>query len=542
MMLKMIIADDEEIVREGLSSVIPWHDYGVEIIGLAEDGEEAYRMCQELKPDILCTDIRMPLMDGLGLAYKLKEEENSSIRIILVSGVQDFEYAKTALRVEAEAYILKPVKIQEITEVIQKVVTSIELERSSRSNHEQLRKQLQDSMPVLREKLLAQLISGHYAHEATALEKAEFYHIPYTAGDAMAVGVLQLDDLSHALQTFSEENIQLIFFAIHNVVEELIRTVEGGFLFTNTLENELVIFFNEKMLASSRFVELSEEITRCVKQYVKVSVSIGIGSEVRSLTQLSLSYQEAKSALQYTFFSGKGSIVTIDDVDQLHHAKNENYMHLYSLEKQLMIMLKLGDTNGVKELSHKLFEEVILPSGQRVDQVYYLCTELVFHLARTFHELDESFEHIVSSSISDVLQMLEGMRNIDTLRAYLESMLLDISAYFNNKHHSKNQKVVYKIKQHIEKHYMNNITIQSLAEEVYLSPTYMCQIFKKENHDTIIEYLTKVRVEKAKELMKSPDLKLFEIAEMVGFENATYFTTVFKKLTGILPGKYRETL
>ncbi|WP_028611583.1 response regulator [Paenibacillus harenae] len=538
-MLTMIIADDEDIVREGLSLVIPWSDYGIEIVGLADNGVTAYELCRELQPDILCTDIRMPMMDGLEVAQKLLEDA-SGTRVILISGVQDFEYAKTALSLEAEAYVLKPVKIPELIEVIQKVTHNIQMERSRVQTTERLRKQLQDSLPALRERLLVQLISGYYSNEYEAYEKASYYHVPFQKGEPVIVGLLQLDDYKTTLEAYNEEKKQLLFFAIHNVVSELLGVADSGFAFANTLENELVILFNCKSIQGNRHMILCDEIVKCIGQFVKVSVSIGMGSAVTSILDLSRSYQEARSAIQYTFFSGKSSVITIDDLDQNLETR-EHYRHIYQIENQLLTMLKLGDTDRVISLSDTMFNDVIL-SNMSVEQVYNLCTEFIFHLARNLHELDESYEAIIGTSLNETLEQIKGIGNIDTLRVYIANLLSITSTYFFKKHHSKNQKIVNKIKMYIETNYMENITIQQLAEEVYLSPKYMCQIFKKKNNETIIEHLTKLRVEKAKILMKSPDLKLFEIAEMVGFENATYFTTVFKKLTGMIPGKFRESL
>ncbi|KGE18783.1 response regulator [Paenibacillus wynnii] len=538
-MLTMIIADDEDIVREGLSQIIPWEDHGIEIVGLADNGKEAYRLCKELKPDILCTDIRMPMMDGLEVAQRLLDDK-SSTRVILISGVQDFEYAKAALSLEAEAYVLKPVKIPELIEVIQKVTNHIQMERNSAQVMERLRLQLQDSMPALRERLLVQLISGFFTNENEAYEKAAYYNIDIPKGEAVLVGLLQLDDYKKTLEAYNEENKQLLFFAIHNVISELLSVANSGVAFANTLENELVILFKGNPVHGNKPIILCEEIIRCVQKFVKVSVSIGLGSPVTNILHLSRSYQEARSTIQYTFFSGRGSVVTADDVDQ-NLETEEHYSYIYQIENQLFTLLKLGDTKGVVELTEKMFKEVLLPI-MNVEQVHNLCAEFVFHLARTVHKLEESIDTIIGMSLNDILKRIEGIGDIEDLQVYITSLLSGMTDFFFHKHNSKNQKIVQKIKSYIEQHYMENVTIQLLAEEVYLSPTYMCQIFKKENNETIIEHLTQVRVEKAKVLMKSPDLKLFEIAEMVGFENATYFTTVFKKLTGIIPGKYRETL
>lgn len=539
-MITMVIADDEELIRDGLNSIIDWSEFGIEVVGLAEEGREAYELCMKLKPDILCTDIRMPIMDGLELSQKLRDA-GSTAKIVIISGIQDFHYAKTALSMHAEAYVLKPVKLHEINEVFGQVVSKINRERDSEAMHLKVHQQLQDSIPALREKLLIQLLSRYYTNESEIYDKISYYQIPLQPGEFAAIGLIKIDDFERAIQHYNEENKQLLFFAIHNVVEEILMNASAGFAFTNTMDNELIVIFNEKSLSGQKYMDLAEEIIRCIRQYVKVSASMGIGSSVGSVLQLSYSYQEAKEALQHTFFTGKESVVTIHDIAH-NKVESERHIHLYELEKQLIQQLKLGDAEGVASILNKLFDDIILPNSAQVEQVYYRGAELIFQLARPLHEADESYEAILGKSTIELVQMIQNTKDIGSLRSLMTDIIGDIARYMQNKQNSKSQRVIVRIKQYMDKHYMNNITIQLLAEEVFLSPTYMCQIFKQETGETIIEFLTKVRIEKAKELLKSPDLKIFVIAEMIGFENATYFTTVFKKITGVLPGKYRESL
>jgi two-component system response regulator YesN len=212
-MLKMIIADDEFIVRDGLSSIIPWNEYGIEVIAEAADGQEAYELCMQLKPDILFTDIRMPLMDGLEVAMKLKETE-SDIRIIIISGVQDFNYAKIALNINAEGYILKPVKLDELKDVVKKVAGSILEERGKAVELQNLKDQLYENMPAVREKFLRNLISGLYQEEQFIQSKLDYFNIPLKPDEGVTVAVLQIDDFGRMTDGSPEEDRQLLSFSV----------------------------------------------------------------------------------------------------------------------------------------------------------------------------------------------------------------------------------------------------------------------------------------------------------------------------------------
>lgn len=241
-MLTMIIADDEPFIRRSLIHGFKWQEeFGLEVIGEAADGEEAYELCMKHTPDILFTDIMMPFLNGLQVAEKLKAA-GCLTKIIIISGAQDFSYAQSAMKVNAEGYILKPVKLGEVKDIFHKVIARIHHERDNQLNLNQLKKQLHDNMPLIREKFLQNLIAGLYRNEGEIWEKVDYFTLPFKRNDPLSVGVLQLDDYGAAVDKFTEEYKQLLYFSIQNIMSECLNSHPCGIGFVAS-ENEFIMIF-----------------------------------------------------------------------------------------------------------------------------------------------------------------------------------------------------------------------------------------------------------------------------------------------------------
>lgn len=538
-MLKMIIADDEQIVRNGLKKIFPWEEFGIEIIAEAVNGQEALELCTQLRPDILFTDIRMPLMDGLEVAIKLREQ-GSEIKIIILSGAQDFNFAKTALSINAEGYILKPIKVNELKDVIKKVIRNISMEKNKEQKMEQLMKQLQENMLIIREKFLRNLIAGFYSSEQEVRDKLEYFKISLEPEESVIVTVVQIDDYNQMIERYSEEDKQLLSFSVNNVLDETVKNYNCGFSFSIN-ENEFIIIFNPKGRNNKKCIDICEEISAYINRFLDLSVSIGIGHPVNQILQLSSSYKSAKVVMQYRFYSGKGSILSIADINNITDNKNmktSEYPNLYEAENKLINHVQLGDSIAVAGIINEIFEFFCSDEKVSADYIHYFCVEIISYASRAIFELGENVDNIIAKR-SVILDEVYRMENVFDLQNYLVSLFSEIAAYFSKKHRQKNRKVIERIKKIIEQRYMDDIDVRTISNEVYLSPNYISLMYKKETGESIIEYLTRIRMEIAKELLKTTDLKVSEISERVGYESPYYFSVVFKKHTGIHPLKYR---
>ncbi len=534
-MFKMIIADDEALVREGLKEIPLWEEYAIEVIAEAANGQKAYELCLKHKPDILFTDIRMPFMDGLEVATKLKED-GLDIKIILYSGIQDFSYAQTALNVSVEAYILKPLKKDELREALQKVTERILKERDHELRFQRLKQLLRENIGVAREKFLRNLVLGLYKKEIEILQKLEYFSLPFNMNEPITVAVMEIDDYSSVTEKMSEESKQLLCFSITNIADELIGNYSSGISFFKD-ENEVIILCKRQGLAEEQDNKLFLEISSCLKEYLQITVSIGIGYIAYNMLDIHSSYSSAATALQYKFYTGKDSINYISDIATDH--KESSQTDLYDLQMRLMSAMKLGNIGGVEKMVKEILDQLATDKKNHIEQIQGICSEIIFISSRGLYEMGERLEEIVGPR-STILEEIYRAESIYDLKDVMSVIFNKIAQYNAQKYTQKNKKVITEIKAIIEKNYMYNISVNRISEMIHLTPNYISLIFKQETNETITDYVTKVRVEKAMELLKSSDLKVLDVSEMVGYEDPSYFSRVFKKHTGVFPQRYRS--
>ncbi|RAU92349.1 response regulator [Paenibacillus sp. YN15] len=535
MIWKMIIADDEMNVREGLREVVDWAAMGIEVIALAANGQEAYDLCIAHKPDILLTDIRMPMFDGLEVSARLKEA-TPLLRIIIISGIQDFHYVKTALKLEADGYLLKPIKLDELTETVSQVVASMEAERARKLQVERMEQNLKESMPVLKEKFMADLLTGIFKNREEISRKLAFFHIPLEETGAWKIALLQMDDYEQAVELYSEKYRNLLGFSVRNIMDDILKSRKNGVAVT-LKEDEYAVLFSSSDTEDSKIPDICQEMIQSIAAYLKIPMSAGIGNRVNDLAELYLSCQEARSAVEYKFFTGRGSLVDIRDIGSARMALDVSSM--YDGQAKVIQMMRLGDTETVRnkagEILSALRSNRSLPAGY----VQSICVELVTLASKAFLELGEEVE-TTGLSLPNMIQDIYRQDNAADLTELVLDFLEQMTLYMAKRHKNKNSATIKKIKDLIAAKYMENLTVARISEEIFLSPNYISLVFKKETGESVTEYLTKVRMEAAKELLLDKDLKILDISEMVGYENATYFSTVFKKHTGLHPQKYRS--
>ena len=535
-MYTMVIADDEYIVRNGLISVIDWNELGIEIIGEAVNGEEALKLCLELKPDILFTDIRMPLMDGLEVAACLKEQ-NNEIKIIIISGIEDFNYAKTALDIKAEGYILKPVDIDELLGVVKKVINIIQLERNRESKLNQLQIQLKENLPIARDKFLYNVIKGTYNNNFKLQERMKYLNLPFEVSESFVVGVLRVDEYTKDSQFNNEESLHIVDFSILNIVSELLSTQNAG-VCINAEQNEFFIVFNQTSILNEIYVEICEEILAVIQKFLLVSCSIGVGKIVEGFEHLSVSYKQAATAIEHRFYTGRNAIINITDIEAGNPSNSVNESDLFNIESQIVNAVKLGNTSQVMDNLNLIFKHITIETKPPVEYVQMIYAELITLMARTLYESNENMEKIVGPT-SNIIANVFKMKDIFALNQFVNRVFLQLAENFSEKYLQLKDKTIYHIKEIIQNRYMDNISVSSIAKEIYLTPNYISQIFKQYTGQTLTEYITYIRMEQAKKLLKTTDLKILDIAERVGYQNTNYFSTVFKKYTNVYPQKYR---
>lgn len=535
-MYKMIIADDESMVRSALIDKLNWNELQIEIIGAASDGEEAYEMVLALKPDILLTDIRMPHLDGLELSAKLRDDL-PDLKIIIVSGYSDFTYAKTALELDITDYILKPIEVKKLTQVIRKVLSELNKEKDINLYIEDLKSHMSDFRILAIDKFIINLLLGAPINKEQLFRKCQYLELPFDLNEQISVAVIEPDTFNEISQNLSEEDLQLLIFSIHNISVEIIHNYEAG-LCVQLNDTQIVIIFKAFIHKQDLQLELCRQIQQATRKYLKHTVSAGIGYPVDDISQIQTGYTYALRALQYRFYTGKESINFIDDFDTPMDCDDLDAIRVSALETNLYDAIQLGDIEQVKEIVDR-FHNLIQTSSLTIPTVRQYYHDMISQLSRHFKAMQINYK-----TINEIDKRVKSIMMNATIQSSLSKAMKDycieIATFFFERMEIRHTKMIEQIYSYIDKNYMNELSISTIAEHVFLTPNYVSLIFKQTTNMTVIEYITKIRIEKAKELLKSPDLKIFEIAEMVGYPNPRYFSKVFKKVTSLHPSQYKD--
>lgn len=539
-MLTVVLADDDCLVTEILNDTIPWHDIGMQVVGIADHGRKALDLCLELRPDILVTDIQMPFCNGLEVAMELMEHDIPT-KIVLISGVQDFNYARMALNVKAAGYILKPIQLKEVTSVLKKVRDTIEMEFQREQVVQRLTLQLSENMSLMRDKFLTNLVLDGMESNDELQDRLVYFNLPFDIARDITVAVAKIDEYEHRIRREGVERVQFFNFSIKNIIEQTLNNFQAGICFS-TKDNEFVLIFGEEYGYEDKMTLIFEGIEQLLSDFEGISLSIGVGNCV-SVKTANLSYRCACNAVSYKFYTGNNSIIHINDIiDSNTIDKMSDLNHnarLNELQRLLLVEIKLGESPKVM----KLFEEYysMLSRVNQFSQEYIRgrFLELVIDAHREICETEDEVEEVnVNYMIS--LQSIMRRESISEIKPYASKMLICIADYYSAKYNKKHNNLVERIKRYVNQNFKENISLTEIAGEVFMSPTYICAVFKRETGQTINEYVIEMKMNDAKKLLASTKMKIMDISEDLGYENSQYFSYSFKKYLGETPQQYRN--
>ncbi len=534
-MFKLIIVDDEEEVRKGIIQKIDWESLGFDAPKEAENGRDALDLIEENIPDAVITDITMPIMDGLKLSSVISECY-PTVKTVIITGFDEFKFAQQAIRYGVTDYILKPVLPQDITDLMAKLKKIIEDEASHKEDINRLRSHYIRSIPIIKDKFLTQLVTSNLS-KAEIDKRIQLYNL-CLKGNTFTVAAASIDTNSMAENGYEGDDCELCKFAVLNITREIISKYPWGEAFFHD-ENLVFIFcLNEKdkNLLLTKTISVLEEIRFNVEKYLKVKISIGLGSISGSVDKLKESYKNALSALEYKRLIGVSKVIYIEDLEP----QTSDYIAFdEEKESRLISSIKFGSEEDVLAAVREIFEEIIKSTMSLKDYQLYLL-EIVASISR----LSRKFQ-------LDIGQMLENsnlnaeilrLNTLDEIRVWIEEVCIKLKQLISNKMHNKTQLMLEKAKDYIKQNYSDDtLSLQKLADHLFISACYLSMIFKKEADETFLKYLVRVRLDAAKNLLVNSDLQTAEIAERVGYPDINYFSFFFKKNVGISPREYRNS-
>lgn len=490
-MYKVMLVDDEILDLKGMRTFIPWNELGMEVAAAVNNGFSALEFLENESVDVLVTDVRMPNMTGLELA-KQAIDKYERLRVIFVSGYQDFQYIKQAMTLNAFSYVLKPMDDQELVEALQKVRADLDEEKKKVAQE----LAYHQMVPLLKNEYMLQLLNGE--SDASTLQKLRDEHGFSALQTPFTIAVLEDDERA------------------------------GDWVRSYGIRHICKVDANRYAL----FCEQEDRLTDLIQALQ--SATIGIGLPVDELEAASVSYRQALEALDLKIFHGKGSII---HYSRVHEREMEHAEHL---DIQLDALFEAMSNYELVRIHDELASLYELAGRLRTELAIHSFTMyIIMKLDNHLQAMNESLFELLGFDWKS-LDVLESLETIDEINGWLRRKVYELSELLQQKKQRKNWKLIQQMIAYIQERLSENVTLKQVADTFSFSPNYLGQLFKEEMNQNFSEFLISLRMEKAGQLLRETNMKVYEVAEAVGYRYLPYFSRQFKEYYGSSPLEYRR--
>lgn len=523
----LLLVDDEEDIIHAISRKIDWESLGFSIVGYACNGVKALELVEEYQPDVVMTDIKMPYMNGMQLAHRIKTQF-SATKILIFTGFDEFEYAREAVHLEVEEYILKPVNSVELMNVFQQLKIKLDQEINEKRNVEILQNYYMESLPLLQTNFYSMLIEGRIREEEIPRYLSD-YRLSFS-------GPLFCCLVIHTSSCHVPEGMTHLLLAtsVQKQAEERLGERWQVKAFPS-LENTVLI---AQLTDENEITELTDECDRFCKYALHIIgavVTIGIGQVCDALYDLSRSYTSARTAVSYRVIYGASRAINMKETIPQEVSKGEpsGDLELSGLFK----MIRLGSEEDVVKAAMAYLHQASL-KGRTLQQYHVEIMELISALYRfaVNHEIDlEAFPGDMKTLYARILDM-----GAEALQKWLTDISLSFHEQLRNARNQSTKSFVSAAKEYVHNNYTDeSLSLDRVCQDLGVSNSYFSTLFKKKTGKSFIGYLTDYRMDQASRLMIETNDKSYIIARQVGYTDPNYFSYVFKRRFGVSPSRYR---
>lgn len=543
-MLKIFLAEDEVVVRETIKRMIPWEELGFELVGEAADGEMALPLLIRQQPDLLITDIKMPFMDGLTLA-RLAKKEIPGLKVVILSGYDDFNYAKQAIGIGVEDYLLKPITKNALIERLSEIRSRYEHEKTQKEYYEKFQREMQAYEKNSSRDFFEALVDGSM-DMMEVYKRAEKLGLDIVA-EAYNVLIFTMncdEDFSGQRDEYSSweaESLELLenFFAGHS----------SAMLFRSNI-------FSYGVLLKGQREAIEENTRACVDEIRKILSRqdgrrewfLAVGQSVERLSQIQKSYHTASRAFSQRYLYDE-NILYYDEMETMEHpggqAETEDNAYLQKVDVNALnpAILQKFLSNGLQEETENFVKDYFYAIGQEPMESLvfrnYVILNVRFSVISFIKGLGCDTNEMESADTEEVLA--ESGKNMESAIAYAKKMISQAIEIRDQNSGNKNRSILKTAVDFIDSHYMDEeISLNTVANVANVSSNHFSALFSQNMGQTFIEYLTTLRMNKAKELLRCTGMRSSEIAGEIGYKDAHYFSYLFKKTQGMTPSDYRK--
>jgi two-component system, response regulator YesN len=525
-MYSAIIVEDEMLVRVGLKSLIKWDKLGLALVSDASNGQEAFDMYNQYKPDIVITDIKMPQMDGIELIKKIRENDKRT-RIVILTCLEEFEIIRKAVELDVDGYIVKLTMTQkEMEDVLRKSISKLN-ELS-----------VPDKTVLVSNKCnidvqIAELCKQYFSESKCTTEEFEKGLLELgvkSRGKKTMLALMQIDHYGVFYSKYEKKDVKRIEASILNIIEEVAKKNHSCYVVKENASKYMFVFIIEGIASESKIndimVNTISNIKNTLKRYFDMSVSFGISSIRVDNHALNTVYAEAMTALEYKFFDGMGTI-------SYSNEQGKGYIIREKIDTLLVPPALLEMLGCVKEYKNRV-ESFIEKGNFQVDKVRDFFVHII-QLTALSSQIDRKIFEDIVINYTGIIHECETFDEM--YAAYMDFIKCAVN---RSKEHISYSKGILDAINYIKLHHNEEISLNQIADLINISPNYFSTLFKKELDMNFSEYIINYRIEKAKELLLGTRLLSYEISQRVGFRDGAYFSRTFKKATGLSPNEYRK--
>lgn len=541
-MLKIFLAEDEVIVRETIKRMIPWEDLGFELVGEAADGEMALPLLLRQKPDLLITDIKMPFMDGLTLA-KVAKKEIPGLKVVILSGYDDFNYAKQAINIGVEDYLLKPITKNALIERLTEIRSRYEHEKTQKEYYEKFHREMQAYEKNSSRDFFEALVSG-------SMDMMEIYRRSEKLGldivaEAYNVLIFTMnceEDFSGQREGYSEWEAESL-----ELLEEFFSENTSAMLFRCNIFSYGVLIKGQKETIEENTRSCVSEIQRIFdRKEQKRQWFVAAGEPVERLSQIQKSYYSASRAFSQRYLYDE-NILYYDEMASMEKKNvtedDSTYLQKVDVNALNPAILQKFLSNGLLEETENFVKDYFYAIGQEPLESLvfrnYVTLNVRFSVMSFLKEIGCDTRTLEQEDTEDVLS--ESSKSLENAIAYAEKIISQAIAHRDQNSGNKNRSILKTAVDFIDSHYMEeDMSLNKAANAANVSANHFSALFSQNMGQTFIEYLTNLRMNKAKEYLRCTSMRSSEIAGEIGYKDAHYFSYLFKKTQGMTPSDYRK--
>jgi two-component system response regulator YesN len=537
-MIKLLIVDDEPLLRIALRNVVNWSEHGYTIVDDVTNGAEAIEAIKKEMPDLVLTDIKMPVMNGIELIQYI-QENGLPIKVIVLSNFNDFDFVKEALLRGASDYLLKaninPDTLFQVIQAARAKPWALRKASDAANNEDKYIEEIKLNIEWLRSELLKRIFSGSSIEPAQMEAKIKLYELNLREARYVVL-TIKMDKILRVINSYTEKELEMINDTVFSILKQLI---DDGLYFAMSPDTYVLMIYVNDLSETSFFakvIDLAGRIQNSVSRLINFTVTTGISDISTGIGSIRQTYEQSLCAIDYRFYAGIGQIIHYGSIKQNGNKQRLDDRYSDCLREvrgcmDRMDVTRIGSSlvNFSQSLKNEYFPGCLVKQFF-VDMLLFINSSIIKE-----YQLDVS--NVMNDSMSkDVFEC----DTLDEIERYVQAVMSELLQFIKKEKGSTTNELIVQALSYINAHYNNKITLVSMAKELAVNSSYLSRLFLQETNTNFIHYLTELRVRKAKKMLTETNLSIADVSMHVGYDNPKYFDNVFKKSTGTNPNNFRK--